>query len=810
MLDKRMAQDYNLNNIHRKLFIFYKSIFIAILLLLLLFPHGYAQESSTTPPTDYFNHITLFSDGRITRFTHTPISVYISPVIKESPYHPNIVYAMKKWEQVAKGKIKFQMTDTSTDADIRISWGYANLMDIHDTRLGSAVLRRLTNTTVQTTDVDYRDEGTTPIHRKEISVEVILILEGEENNKELSQAEMRTVCLHEIGHALGLWGHSPHPGDICYPTASAQTPSQRDINTLLRLYNTPINTPQHDIAIKELKTEILVEPREHYPRFLLATVYYDKGDMESAIHHLKECMKLNQSFKPAIEKLLQAYKNTGQLDTAIDLLEKRIREKPNAADYNTLGIYYYKQGQFNTAINAFENAVKHDPYLKAAKHNLHQLFREKAFTAMKAKNYSEATQALERVIQLNPLDSKSYTLIADGYAQVDDYVSAIKYYEKALELNRVSQLTKRGLARCYNNYGVMLRNSQKWDEAITIYRKALDLHPKLHIARVNLIDAFWQKANTLRNAGKVAKAIDTYLELQKLSPEDTRISSLLGELYLKNSNFSDAVSAFHKVYTVEPDTPQARHNLIAAYHQSAHNLMDQRNYKSAINLLQKAVVVAPDEPNIRVSLAHAFQNIGDYDSAQAQLSQVLKDKPNNKQASTEQINLYIRHGNTLVKQKKYTAALAQFTSIPEEQRDTVIHNIIGYLYLVQRKYSEALTAFEKVIVLDPHNFSTYQNLKSLESQISSRLFEKEKAEKLIRTRCALAICLMNQQQFDSALTKYKEAMDRNSEIHRQLLINTGIKLARGFEAQNDNVRKGEIQSLLNQLNPEVDRTINDR
>ena len=785
----------------------------ASFIFLLLFtytPYTTAQEFSTTPPTDYFNHITLFSDGRITRFTHSPISVYISPVIKESPYHPNIVYAMEKWEQVAKGKIKFQVTDTSTDADIRISWGYSNLMDVHDTRLGSAVLRRLTDKTTPTSNVDYQTEGIALKHRKNISVEVILILEGDEHNTELSQEEMRTVCLHEIGHALGLWGHSPHPGDICYPTASAQTPSQRDINTLLKLYNTPIDTPQHDIAIKALKTEIILDPREHYPYFLLGTVYYDKGDMESAIHYLKDCLKLHNSFKPAIEKLLQAYKETNQLDTAIDLLEQRIKNKPNASDYNTLGIYYYKQGDFNTAINAFESSVKLDPYLKASKHNLHQLFREKAFTAMKAKNYSVATDALERVIQLNPLDSRSYTLIADGYAQVDDYVSAIKYYNKALELNPVSKLTKKGLARCYNNYGVNLRNSQKWDDAIVSYRKALELHPNLHIARVNLTDAFWQKANTLRNSGEVAKAIDTYLELQKLNPDDTRISSLLGELYLKKGDFSAAVSAFHKVYTSEPEAPEARHNLIAAYHQSAVNLINQRNYQSAINLLQKAVVVAPDEPNIRVSLAHAFQNIGDYENAQVQLSEVLKDKPDNKQASTEQINLYIRHGNTLVKNKNYTAALTQFTSIPEEQRDTVIHNIIGYLYLMQRKYSDALTAFEKVIAQDPLNVSTYQNLKSLESQISSRLFEKGKTDKLIRARCALAICLMNQQQFDSALTKYKEAMNRNSETQRQLLIDTGIKLARGFEAQNDSDRSSEVQNLLNELNPDIGKTINDQ
>ena len=77
-------------------------------------------------------------------------------------------------------------------------------------------------------------------------LKVILMLEGDGTIGELSQEEMRTVCLHEFGHAIGLWGHSPHPGDISLPRqATAQHPSTRDITTLRKLYNTPLNTPQH-------------------------------------------------------------------------------------------------------------------------------------------------------------------------------------------------------------------------------------------------------------------------------------------------------------------------------------------------------------------------------------------------------------------------------------------------------------------------------------------------------------------------------------------------------------------------------------
>ena len=180
---------------------------------------------------------------------------------------------------------------------------------------------------------------------------------------------MRTVCVHEFGHAIGLWGHSPHPGDICYPTATAQQPSDRDIATLRKLYNTPLNTPQHDVAIEVLKTEIEQKPyadpeiklRTHY---LLGAIYFDKGDTASAIDSFQTCRQLDAKFQPAIEKLIQVYHETDKTFEAIALLEKRITQKPSPADYNTLGIFYYEKKDVEKAIQAFEKALHIAPYHK--------------------------------------------------------------------------------------------------------------------------------------------------------------------------------------------------------------------------------------------------------------------------------------------------------------------------------------------------------------------------------------------------------------------------------------------------------------
>ena len=745
-----------------------------------------SAPTAAEPQTDYFNHITLFSEGRITRFTEMPIHVYISPILVESPYLPELRYAMNEWETAAPEIIRFEETDTPEQADIRVSWGHSGLMDIQDTRLGSAELTRLN-----------AEQG--------FQVEVILMLEGDGTIGKLTQEEMRTVCLHEFGHALGLWGHSPHPADINYPTATAQHPTERDIATLLKLYNTSLDTPQHDIAIKLLKKEIARKPRALRAHYLLGTVYFDKAengkarlpeeDMAAAIDCFQTCRRLNPHFQPAIEKLVQAYQKTGQVFEAIELLEKRISQKPSSADYNTLGIFYYEQKENVRAIRAFENALDIEPHHKAARRNLHQLLREKAFKALADRDFATATAAFEKALRIKPLDAPTYHLMGNGYAQVGEFEKAIGYYLKAREMNPVDTLMQRALAQCYNNYGVALRNRKQWDAAIDAYQNALEVMPTFDMARTNLIDAFWQKGSAYREAGEVDAAINAYQEVVKLQPNDTQGHSLLGELYLKKGDYAAALAAFQKVYDATPNAEWVRHNLIAAYHHYARSLIQQERYDAAIQHLTAALRIVPKELNLRISLVHAYQGAGDDKRADAELARVLAQEPHNPQAKAELMNLHIRRGNELMQQRNYAAALAEFEAIPKDDRDIHIDNTIAYLYLVQGEFIKALTGFEQVFQRDRLNMPAFWNLLSLESQLVRRS-DKSHTDILVRVRCAVAISLMHRKQLDAAREKYALALKGKQEHLHALLIETGTALAR-----NDVRNREEILRWIEALKP---------
>ncbi|MXV76362.1 tetratricopeptide repeat protein [Candidatus Poribacteria bacterium] len=800
----------------RRLYSFFMISWITVVFI----THGAAQNTADSPmATDYFEQITLFSGGRITRFTQMPIRVHISPTLKAHPYLNEIRYAMRTWETATDGKIRFQETETLEQADIRVTSTYTGRLSFLDTRLGSAELTRLEQGkyTVSGTDVQAQKDNTnqpanTAAHFR---VEVILVLEGDGTTGELSEEKMRTVCLHEFGHAIGLWGHSPNTDDVCHAMATAQHPTPRDINTLLKIYDTPLHTSQHDIAIDLLKKAIQTNPRLARPHYLLGAVYFDKGDMTPAITNFQNCLKVDPNYEPAKAKLIQAYQKTGQSNQAVRLVEQRVKSqqghrsfRQSAESYNSLGTLYYQQGDMDKAIQAFENALKRSPHHKTAKKNLCQLFRQKAFNALKRRAFDEATTYFQKAIRLDPEDATTYRVMGDGYALASEYSQAITYYRKALELAPDDAEAQKNLLSSYNNHGVVLRNKGEWDAAIRAYRDALALQPTYQLARTNLIDVLWQKANARRQAGRSTEAIATYLELQELHPDDTDIASLLGELYLKVRDYPAAISAFHKIYTALPTDEQAKHNLVAAYQQYARALRNQRDYSAALVQLQKAVDLFPNDINLRLSLAQAYQHTGKYEQAESELEQILVQDPNNKNVKTELVNLQVRRGNALMNRKKYAAAVAVFEGIPASEKTIDMHNMIGYLYLVQDEHLKALTTFETVLSKRPKNAVAYQNLLSLESQLDVMLSKAGAAasptpgtgeaapnpdavnpiaEKLTRVQCALVRCLMNRKEPKNAMKKYEQALAVKpyAPKSRDLLIETGKLLANWFQKRND-------------------------
>ena len=705
---------------------------------------------------DYFDYITIFSNGRIARFTEMPIRVYISPMLRTEAYLDAIRYGMRQWESASGGIIQFEETEANGDADIRVSWGTAGLWPITEVTGAKAELTRL--------------------DRDRIRVEIVLVPHESQLEEVSSPEQLRAICLHEFGHAIGLWGHSPDSGDAEFHTSTKELPSPNDINTLLRVYATPQNAPQHEIAIKTIKESLDGSDADARRLYLLGTITVDKGDIKEAIGHFKTALALDPTSEPVRQKLIQVYQDFGYYEQAIAMLNDVLAEVPSHDAYNTLGVMYYRNGKIDESIIAFQNSIDQNSHDLAAQHNLHQILREKGIDALQAANYTEADAYFQKALQYAARDASAvYRLMGSSYEKRGDFATATLHYQNALDANPVDREIQDALAQCHNNHGVELRNAKRWDDAINAYNRALALAPTLTVAQSNLIDALLQRAKYDRETGNIDKAITGYRELSEVERGNSDAHSRLGELYLEQGEYTQAIESFQSAYELKPNLSQTRHNLVVAYSTYAKYLDVHNRHDEAIKQLQQALAVAPAQVNLHVSLGRVYQRSGDLDRAQAAFASALRIQPNSDSVRRESIYLRTIRANKLLNARRYSAALTEFKAIPRAERSVDIHNSIGYLYLIRRNFVEALTAFESALADAPTNQIAYQNLLASESQLSRqpphRLTRDEIENLLARTRNQLAMCYLNRGEYEKATAKYQSAMNlspTDAEVRRGL------------------------------------------
>jgi len=195
-------------------------------------PFGYRhpQLNSTASSTgDYLAQVSKEGSFRWA-MDRLPLDVYISDGRNVPGYQPHyrtmMMESFQEWADKSGGLMNWREVSSPRQADITVSW------TANPTIRPGSVEAGQTKTLVSQNR--FTGEGT--IMTAEISILTELMGRG------FSDDNMRKTCLHEVGHALGLQGHSDVPSDIMYPTVNEQQVAklkQRDLNTLAKLYSEP-------------------------------------------------------------------------------------------------------------------------------------------------------------------------------------------------------------------------------------------------------------------------------------------------------------------------------------------------------------------------------------------------------------------------------------------------------------------------------------------------------------------------------------------------------------------------------------------
>ena len=181
-------------------------------------PESLAHWQDPNNQGDYFDKIEAPNFGHLI-FSDFPIKVYIENPVSEQNWKESISSAIFKWHNY----LPLNLVEEPENADIEIIRKNPPL-DPQKKRASSAETRYQVS-------VKYTPQGFPYLSHR-----FTIWLSPTQTGKYIQAA-----VLHEFGHALGIWGHSPEPTDVMYFSQVREPPpiSARDINTLKRIYQQP-------------------------------------------------------------------------------------------------------------------------------------------------------------------------------------------------------------------------------------------------------------------------------------------------------------------------------------------------------------------------------------------------------------------------------------------------------------------------------------------------------------------------------------------------------------------------------------------
>ena len=520
---------------------------------------------------DYFDRITVASNGRLTRFDRDRITVYTDTIpIESGVYQEALSRSLSLWENKTDGQLQFELTPDAAAANIRIKWAYQQDRRQSSEYIGEAMLIR-------------GEEG--------FHVEIEIALRDRTSLKLHSSEVVQTALLHEIGHAIGLWGHSDDPSDVMYFASTAEEPTARDITTWTKVNETPVDTPFHKRALRVLQAEIEEDPKIASSHYLIGMVYADLGDYRAAINAFQRALELEPQLGVSSVQIARIFQEKGIYDQAVRHYTQALKTTPSAEVFGALGTLWLLQNEFDQAVNALQRALTFAPDSRTLNQNLLAAYHRWGIHYMKSDQLAEAFKCFERGLKRFPFSEILLSDLAAAHTAAGEYQQALDIYQRVLQIHPEYNAARIGMGTTLNNWGSEHARNRKWPEAIACYQQALGHDPECQPARQNLGETLMRVGWEQSASGDMDGAIGTYQKLIAVAPDNAEVHNNLGVIHFRKREYSKAKTYFETALALDAAYDEAHANLNYVRRERIYGIIKQWAVPVAIVLLAAGACV---------------------------------------------------------------------------------------------------------------------------------------------------------------------------------------------------------------------------
>jgi tetratricopeptide (TPR) repeat protein len=393
-------------------------------------------------------------------------------------------------------------------------------------------------------------------------------------------------------------------------------------------------------ALQENSGNILVKTQ-------LAGLYYETKKYDEAAKLYKEIDDAGKT-KPVLERLLSIYQIKNRVDDSLlvylDLL--KLTEDPGC--FKEFLKYLEKHKSKEEAERYLE---RHQQDIPKAFHS--SLLLVQADLSSQSKNWSRAAAAYEKVVKAGVKDPDVLYNLAMSYEQNDETDKAIQTLERYLQRNPSD-------IKSWMQLGAIQEKKGNLNQARTTYETVLQKNPQNKDALLRLI-AILQKSND-KPALQAA-----YEKLAQQQPKNRTIQHNLAVLYYESKDWDKAGHAFEAIAAMDPKDVESRKYLLDIYKKEKNekgridmlrSLADlepgntsyydalfadydaRKDYKDMAALFKTATERHPDSVPMHNYLLYALMKLGDSKGALKELDNLSKLQPKEKKYLRQAANLY--------------------------------------------------------------------------------------------------------------------------------------------------------------------------